>query len=59
MHQGSRKRRKVPGAWPVILSALIMIVVTTFIGLKLDADSASIQPERYARFLEGARLAGS
>lgn len=42
-----------------MLSAAIMIAVTTFVGLKLDADSASIQPERYARFLEGTRPIGS
>ena len=38
-----------------MLSAAVLVAATTVLGLKLDDDSASIQPERYARFMEGAR----
>jgi len=49
--------RRMPETWPVMLSAAVLVAVTTAVGLKLDADSASIQPDRYERFLEGARSA--
>lgn len=47
--------RRVPASWPVMLSAVVLIAVTTVVGLKLDADSASIHPDRYERSLEGTR----
>ena len=50
--------RRVPQAWPVMLCAAALAAVTVVVALKLDADSASIQPERYARFLESTRAAG-
>lgn len=52
------KTRGIPSTWPVIVSGAVMVVLTALVGLKLDADSASVQPERYARFLEGTRSVG-
>ncbi|MGV8928583.1 MAG: hypothetical protein ACOH1E_02425 [Brevundimonas sp.] len=49
--------RRVPQAWPVMLCAAVLAAITLVVALRLDADSASIQPDRYARFLEGTRAA--
>lgn len=53
------RRRAAPEAWPVMLCAAILIVVTVVVGVKLDGDSASIDPDRYERFREHARQAAS
>lgn len=49
------RSRRVPQAWPVMLCAAVLVAVTLVVALRLDADRASIQPERYARFLESTR----
>lgn len=50
------KERSVSPLWPVGICAVCMVVVATVVAMRLDNDPASIQPEKYARFIEGARL---
>ena len=47
-------RHSLPDIWPVILSAAVLAALTIFVGMKLDADSASVDEARYDRFLDGA-----
>lgn len=54
-NNGYKERSNSP-LWPVGLCALCMFVVATVVAMRLDNDPASIQPEKYARFIEGARL---
>ena len=52
------RARRIPETWPVMLFAAVLAALTTVVALKLDADSASIQPDRYERFIEGTRPSG-
>lgn len=47
--------RAVREFWPVLMGAAILSLASAWIVVKLDGDKASVQPERYERFLNGTR----
>lgn len=47
--------RAVRELWPVLMGAAILSIASAWVIVKLERDGASVQPDRYERFVAGTR----